>query len=127
MPDTSLGGVLIVEDESELRSLLAMVLEEEDLTVFQARDGQGAAETLRERSADIAMIITDLGLPRLGGFELIALARALNPDIRIIGTSGMSGGKIREMTMAAGAEAFLAKPFSVKDMLDTVRRVLNRP
>ena len=117
---------MIVEDEPELRSLLAMLLESEDLMVFQARDGQAAVDLLGEHSAEIGLIITDLGLPRLGGVDLIARARSLNPSVKIIGTSGLSVGGTREMTMKAGADAFLAKPFSVKEIVSAVHSVLGQ-
>ncbi len=126
MSEQTAGAVLIVEDEPELRSLLAMLLEAEELQVFQARDGQSAIDTLREHSAAIGLIITDLGLPRLGGVDLIARARSLNPSVRIIGTSGMSGGGIRQMTLDAGADAFIPKPFSVKEIIAAVRTIIGR-
>ncbi len=124
MPEGTTAGVLIVEDEPELRSLLVMLLEGENLRVFQARDGQSAVETLREHAQEIGLVITDLGLPRLGGVDLIARARALNPSVKIIGTSGMSGRGIREMTIEAGADAFIPKPFSVKELTTTVRTII---
>ncbi len=126
MSEQTTGAVLIVEDEPELRSLLAMLLEAEELQVFQARDGQSAMDTLREHSDAIGLIITDLGLPLLGGVDLIARARSLNPSVRIIGTSGMSGGGIRQMTMDAGADAFIPKPFSVKEIIAAVRTIIGR-
>jgi two-component system cell cycle sensor histidine kinase/response regulator CckA len=117
-------AVLVVEDEQELRSLFAMLLEGEEFTVYQAQDGQVALDMLHEHSAEIGLVITDLGLPHLGGVDLIAKARVLNPSVRIIGTSGLSGAKIREMVMRAGADAFLPKPCSVQEVLRTVREIM---
>jgi DNA-binding response OmpR family regulator len=120
-------GVLIVEDEPELRSLFALLLEMENLIVFQANDGQSGLEALQRHRDSIDLVITDLGLPQLGGIELISRVRSIKPSLKIIGTSGLSGGDMEEMVRAAGADAFIPKPFTpheaikkVKEMLQTI-------
>jgi DNA-binding response OmpR family regulator len=122
--DDGNGSVLIVEDEAELRTLFTIVLGDENLAVLQAHDGNVALALLQERASHIRLLITDLGIPSLGGVELIARARELNPDMKIIGTSGMGGQNIQEMVIGAGADAFLAKPFSIDDVVRLVRRLL---
>jgi two-component system, cell cycle sensor histidine kinase and response regulator CckA len=124
MPDGANGTVLIVEDEQELRTLFAFLLEGERFTVLQAKDGQSALETLQTHAAAITLMITDLGLPHLGGVELIERARELNPSIKIIGTSGLGGFRMRDIVLKAGADAFIPKPFSVNDVLNVVRTLL---
>jgi DNA-binding response OmpR family regulator len=118
------GSVLIVEDEAELRTLFTIVLGDENLAVLQAHDGNVALALLQERASQIRLLITDLGIPSLGGVELIARARELNPGMKIIGTSGMGGQNIREIVLGAGADAFLSKPFSIDDIIKLVRRLL---
>ncbi len=122
--DNGNGSVLIVEDEAELRTLFSIVLADEHLDVLQAQDGGVALQLLQERAADIRLLITDLGIPSLGGVELIARARELVPGMRIVGTSGMGGQNIREMVLGAGADAFLAKPFSLEDVVRLIRGLL---
>jgi DNA-binding response OmpR family regulator len=118
------GSVLIVEDEAELRTLFTIVLGDENLAVLQAHDGNVALGLLQERASQIRLLITDLGIPSLGGVELIARARELNPEMKIIGTSGMGGQNIREIVLEAGADAFLSKPFSIDDIVKLVRGLL---
>jgi len=118
------GGVLIVEDEEELRNLFALLLEMDGFTVFQANDGGNGLEMLQEHVAEIRLLITDLNLPRVGGVDLISRARALNPDIKIVGTSGMSGESVRLMVMKAGADDFLPKPFQPKEAISKLRAIL---
>jgi DNA-binding response OmpR family regulator len=120
------GGVLIVEDEEELRSLFALLLEMDGFTVFQANDGSHGLEMLQKHLAEIRLLITDLNLPRVGGVDLISKARALNPDIKIVGTSGMSGESVRLMVMKAGADDFLPKPFQPKEAISKLRAILGR-
>lgn len=126
MVDPAAPGVLIVEDVDELRTLFATLLELEGYRVFQASDGFQGLESLKANGADIKMVITDLNLPRGGGIELIGKARILNPAVKIIGTSGLSGDRVRQMVMDAGAHAFIPKPFQAKDALLTVRQVMEQ-
>lgn len=118
------GGVLIVEDEEELRNLFAILLEMEGFTVFQANDGSKGLEMLQEHAEEIRLLITDLNLPRVGGVDLISKARTLNPGIKIVGTSGMSGESVRLMVMKAGADDFLPKPFQPKEAISKLRAIL---
>jgi len=118
------GGVLIVEDEEELRNLFAILLEMDGFTVFQANDGGEGLEMLQKHAQEIDLLITDLNLPRVGGVDLISKARALNPAIKIVGTSGMSGEAVRLMVMKAGADDFLPKPFQPQEAIRKLRAIL---
>jgi DNA-binding response OmpR family regulator len=118
------GGVLIVEDEEELRSLFAILLEIDGFTVFQANDGREGLEMLQKHVEEIGLLITDLNLPRVGGVDLISKARTLNPAIKIVGTSGMSGEAVRLMVMKAGADDFLPKPFQPQEAIGKLRAIL---
>jgi two-component system cell cycle sensor histidine kinase/response regulator CckA len=126
MTEMSSLGVLIVEDVDELRTLFATLLEMEGYVVYQAADGVQGLESLKANAAAIKMVITDLNLPKGGGLELIGKARTLNPAVKIIGTSGLSGDHVRKMVLEAGAHAFLPKPFRAKDALLTVRQVMEQ-
>jgi two-component system, cell cycle sensor histidine kinase and response regulator CckA len=127
MHATSDKGVLIVEDEEELRSLFAVLLEMEGYRVFQAQDGRQGLDFLQKNLSDIKLIIADLNLPKMGGIDLIGKARILNPSVKIIGTSGLSSDQVQEMVLRAGAQAFLPKPFQAKEALQTVRNVIEHP
>ena len=123
------GGVsiLVVEDEQELRSLFSLILEMEGFTVLQAADGEKGLELLRTHPGSISMLITDLNLPKIGGVDLINQARTLNPTVKIIGTSGMSGAAVREMVMKAGADDFIPKPFQAQEAIRKLKAMLARP
>jgi DNA-binding response OmpR family regulator len=124
---SSQGGVLIVEDEEELRNLFAILLEMDGFTVFQASDGGRGLEMLQEHAREIDLLITDLNLPRIGGVDLISKARTLNPAIKIVGTSGMSGEAVRLTVMKAGADDFLPKPFQPQEAIGKLRAILGLP
>ncbi|MCK5573437.1 MAG: response regulator [Bacteroidetes bacterium] len=127
MPDPVPGAVLLIEDEEELRSLFAMLLEMEKLTVFQAPDGVRALELLELHGDSIRLVISDLNLPRLGGTELLSRIRSMKPDVKLIGTSGLGEEDMPEKVMAAGANAFIPKPFHPQDAIKKVKEVLGQP
>ncbi|MBM2840862.1 MAG: multi-sensor hybrid histidine kinase [Bacteroidetes bacterium] len=116
--------ILIAEDESEIRELLALLLETERYTVLKASDGQEALRIVNERRDGIDLLITDLGLPKLGGLELIQHARSLSPSIKIIAASGFGHANVREELRKAGVLHFFPKPFSPMQMLETAKRLL---
>jgi DNA-binding response OmpR family regulator len=124
MPDQGAGGVLIVEDEEELRHLFAILLEMEGFKVLQANDGNQGLDLLQKHAGEVRLLITDLNLPRIGGIELISRARALNPSIKIVGTSGMSGKAVHEMVIKAGADDFIAKPFQPSEAIAKLKAIL---
>jgi two-component system cell cycle sensor histidine kinase/response regulator CckA len=122
------GGtsILIVEDEQELRNLFSLILEMEGFSVLQAADGEKGLELLRSHPGSIRMMITDLNLPKIGGVDLISQARALNPTVKIVGTSGMSGSAVRDMVMKAGADDFIPKPFQAQDAIRKLKAMLGQ-
>jgi len=120
-------SILIVEDEAELRNLFALILEMEGFTVLQAADGQKGLDILSAHPGGITMMITDLNLPKVGGVDLINQARRLNPRVKIVGTSGMSGDKVRDMVMRAGADDFIPKPFQAQDAIRKLKAILDQP
>jgi two-component system, cell cycle sensor histidine kinase and response regulator CckA len=127
MGEAAGNAVLLVEDEAELRSLFAVLLEMESITVFQAEDGEQALQVFEQHRDEIGLLITDLGLPHVGGVDLIGRIRAMKPSMRILGTSGLSADEVREMVITAGADDFIPKPFSPQEAIEKVRTYLPRP
>jgi len=117
-------GLLIAEDEDELRVLLAVVLEAEGFRVFQAEDGQQAIELVEKHLGEIDIIITDLGLPRLSGLDLIQRARKMKPSLKIVGLSGYGRANVREEVLKAGGDQFHAKPFIAGELIDAVKKLV---
>jgi DNA-binding response OmpR family regulator len=118
-------SVLVVEDEEELRQLFAVVLGIENYDVLQAGDAETALALLTTGGHSVDLIITDLGLPHMGGIDLIAQIRSLKPSIRILATSGFGVTNVRQLVMEAGADDFIPKPFTVHDVISRVRAIMN--
>jgi DNA-binding NtrC family response regulator len=126
MTDTDMAGtktqsILIVDDEEIIRDLLAEVLE--DYTVSQASDGREAIDILKERKFDL--VITDLRMPNVPGEEVVKYARETYPDIGVIVISAYSSLHTVSQSITNGACAFLSKPFSIKELMQTVETALD--
>jgi two-component system cell cycle sensor histidine kinase/response regulator CckA len=117
-------AVLLVEDEYEILGLLSMLFELEGFTVYQAPDGEQALALMEQHLDTIVLLVTDLGLPKLGGVELIERARALKPSIKIIGSSGYGRSNVRDEVLKSGGDVFLPKPFVASELVTTARSLL---
>ena len=120
-------GVLLIEDDSELRQVFAFLLESEQYRVYQADDGQEGLDVLSNHQSDIKLVITDLNLPKLGGVELIGRLRSQDPTLKLLGTSGFNSPSVRELVLGAGANAFVAKPYVLNDIVRQVRDLMEQP
>lgn len=120
--------ILVVDDDASVREIIAAVLAQHDYRVVTCADGIEAIVNYNAKSRDIALVITDVDMPNLGGAILAATLRRLNPQLRIIAMSGLSsaGGSREDVDEIKHiAAAFLPKPFSASDLLAVVHRVLN--
>jgi PAS domain S-box-containing protein len=117
--------VLVVDDEFAVRHICESLLTAYDYRVHTAQDGEEALTLLRQRLPEIELIVTDLLMPGMSGFEFIRTARNLNPEIKIIAISGFageSGGDSPPPDVIA--DAFLPKPFTAEQLLQLVHEVL---
>jgi DNA-binding response OmpR family regulator len=125
MENTTSVSILIVEDDLEIRILLSEVFKIEKYEVLQASDGEEAIRIFEAHKDRIKLVITDLGLPKLGGVDLITKVRALNPQVKIIGSSGYGRVNINEEVLQAGGDVFIPKPYLTTELLKTVKALLS--
>jgi len=115
--------VLVVDDEPAVRSLLTEALEIGGFSVVEAADGVAALEAVARWRPDL--VILDLGLPRQGGIEVLRLIRA-DGDLPVIVVSGQADEADRVVGLELGADDYVTKPFSPREVVARVRRVLHR-
>ena len=120
--------VLIIDDEPQIRDLLTNILEMEGYAVRAAADGRQGVEAYRRNPADL--VVTDMIMPEQEGIETIRELRQLNPQVKVVAMSG--GGRIEpntylELAKRMGAAHTLTKPFSVQEVIDTVKRLVGAP
>jgi DNA-binding response OmpR family regulator len=116
--------VLIVEDDPSIALGLRMNLEAEGYTVLAAEDGERALEVVRE--AEPHLIILDVMLPAMNGFEVLRTLRRDGHQMPIIVLSARTGEIDKVTGLELGAEDYVAKPFSLAELLARVRAALRR-
>ncbi|HUI63691.1 MAG TPA: PAS domain S-box protein [Bacteroidota bacterium] len=117
--------LLIVEDEQMLSELLKSSLEALGYTVIVAFDGEQALSIYETLGEDIALVISDLGLPRMSGRDLFLKIRALRPAARVIIATGYLDPDAKAELLGLGAASFLQKPYLPDDVARSVREVLS--
>jgi DNA-binding response OmpR family regulator len=116
--------VLIVEDDAHIAELMGMHLRDEGYQVVQAADGLTGIEHLEHEHWDA--LVLDLMLPGIDGLEICRRARAMARYTPIIITSARSSEVHRILGLELGADDYLAKPFSVLELVARVRALLRR-
>jgi len=115
--------ILIVDDEDLIRELLADALSD-DFKVLAARNGEEALTLFEQHKDEIALVITDLIMPKMRGDALAERVRELRPTLPIIFISGYEREIETNLLLAKGRAAFLPKPFDVEKLISTMQAVL---
>jgi PAS domain S-box-containing protein len=116
--------LLIVEDEDLLCELLKSSLESAGYTVLSASDGEQALSIFRSLADDIALVVTDIGLPRMSGRDLFIALRAIRPELKVIIATGYIEPEAKTELLALGACGFLQKPYLPSQVAHSVREAL---
>ena len=129
-PTASVAGgaetLLVVEDEEDVREATRMVLNRYGYTVLCACDGQDALRVLEERRNEIDLIVSDVVMPHMSGAELYQSLRSTGHDIDFVFMSGYTARDVKSRATLAPDMPLVRKPYSVPDLLRTVRSVLDR-
>jgi PAS domain S-box-containing protein len=119
--------ILVVDDEQAIRDLAETILEQNGYRVITAGDGVEAIARYAAQAADIALVLTDLDMPRLDGTALAAAIRRRDPAKKILAMSGHgSTSRLQDVWTKEFASGFLGKPFTAHELLDKVGPLLPR-
>jgi CheY-like chemotaxis protein len=113
-------AILVVEDSEPFREVLAELLELDGHRVWACDSGDSALRCLTENPMDL--VITDLQMSRMDGFELIRILQRSRPELGVIAISGLNDQHL-QMATSLGAKAVLAKPFTADELFLAVRTV----
>jgi len=117
-------AILLVEDDEGIRLLVRLMLESCGYTVFSAAGGQEALSYCEKH--DVAMIVTDIMMPKMTGDELVGRVKELRPDVKTLFLSGYTRNAVSRQGMIDHGSAFLEKPFSAHLLACKVREVLDQ-
>ena len=113
--------ILVVDDELAIGELIKTTLETYNYRVITANDGATAIAIYADRQQEIASVLIDMMMPVVDGLTTVATLRKINPDLPIVAMSGLKSTESVERAERFGCHYFLAKPFTVNDLLQTIR------
>lgn len=120
--DTGAGAILLVEDEEAVRAFASRALASRGYTVLEAGSGVEALEVMAEHGGRVDLVVSDVVMPEMNGPTLLGELRKSHPDIKVIFVSGYAEEAFKNDLPEGQDFAFLAKPFSLKQLIEAVKR-----
>jgi CheY-like chemotaxis protein len=118
--------LLLVEDEAAVRASVRRLLEWHGYRVLEARTGADALRIYDAYEGEIDLVLTDILMPEMGGYELVELLRARRPDLRVVFMSGYAERALTTNGAIPSGTGYLEKPFTVETLMRRIREVLDR-
>ena len=125
MKDTTKPSILIVEDVESNYLYLNAVLTKLDAQIDWVKNGLEAVNYAKE-NPDVDLILMDLQMPEMNGYDATREIKKIHPEIIIIAQTAFAMSDDRTKALEAGCDDYLAKPIRSKDLLDTVNKYLNK-
>jgi CheY-like chemotaxis protein len=119
------GTVLLVDDEAPVIAVARRMLERMGFSVLTAEDGYQALETVRARGDEIQCVILDLTMPRMDGEETFRELQRINPELRIIMTSGFSEQEVCNRFMGRKISGFVHKPYQLSKLTAVMKALFD--
>ena len=118
-------SVLVVEDDPSLRAVAERLLKKVGYRVVTAADGVEGMEAYRLHRSEIALVITDVVMPKAGGFDVYNDVRRVSRSTKVLITSGYAASVHRKVAAGDANVAFVTKPWTVSELLTQVRTLLD--
>ncbi len=117
--------ILLVDDEEDIRNLASRVLERQGYSILTASSGEEALTIYAQKFQEIGLVILDIGMPGMGGYNCLKEIMRTNASAKIVVASGYSVDGLVKEALEAGAAGYIGKPYNLTFLLDTVRNVLD--
>lgn len=118
--------VLLVDDETELLDIGKEMLEMNNYQTMTAESGEAAIEIFKANKRRIDLVILDINMPGMGGFQCLDRLLEIDPKIKVIISTGYLGTEQMKQAMEAGAAGFISKPYRFTEMLKRIKEVLEQ-
>jgi len=119
--------VLVVDDEEAIRKVVQRTLDRFGYRTLLASNGAEAVARYAQHRAEIAVALTDMAMPIMDGPATILAIKAIDPNAKIVGSSGLTDNRALAMVVGAGVEHFIPKPYTAEALLTTLRAALGKP
>lgn len=117
--------ILIVDDQETVWDFLIEALQNLGYSVLLAENGEDAVEIYRENPNQIDLVLLDMVMPKLGGHSTFYQLKALDPNVKVLLSSGFVSASSVNDLIENGAAGFLAKPHRIKALAEEIRRILD--
>jgi len=121
---TNRPKVLIVEDDETNLIYLQLVLKDLNIELLKAVNGQDAVETF-EQNQDIELILMDIRLPGMDGYEATSMIRKMNKDVVIIAQTAYAFSSDKDKAIESGCNDYVSKPIRREELLKKINHYLN--
>ncbi len=118
--------ILVIDDEEMLRSLLTEMLTDYGYKVLVASDGLAGVELYKKQMNEIDLVISDIGMPKMGGKETFQKLKLINPNVKLIFISGFLEIDKKIELENLGISGFVHKPFQAPQLLNLIQQVLSK-
>ena len=120
------GTILIVDDEEMVLDVGGRVLKKLGYTVLESNNGRNAVELYKKLQDKINLVVLDIVMPEMGGAEVYDRLKEINPQVKVLLSSGYSIDDQAREIMERGCDDFIQKPFSMKAMSDKISGILSK-
>jgi len=119
--------ILVIDDEASIREITKETLETFGYRVITANDGVEGVAVYAQKKNSIDAVLTDMMMPLMNGEVTIRALQKINPQVKIIASSGFAGNGTNIETAQNGAHDFLTKPFTAEKLLRSLEAILRKP
>ena len=121
------GAILVIDDEPAVRQMLSKALGRAGYQVFAAEDGPTGLASLEQQRESISLVLLDMGMPTMGGEEVLRKIRAAGHRVPVAICSGYSESEVLARFAGSDVSAFIQKPFKTDELTRRVRSLLAGP
>jgi two-component system cell cycle sensor histidine kinase/response regulator CckA len=121
------GCVLIAEDEEPMARLLEKILQDQGHHVLLARDGEQAVDLYNHHKQEVDVVLLDIGLPKLAGWDVVCKIRERNPNVNVVVASGYIEPAVKSKMYQLGVKEFIYKPYAPDHVVETLQAFIDKP
>ena len=121
------GTILGVEDEQLMLRLLEKFLSQQGYQVLIASDGEEAVEVYHLHRLEIDVVLLDVGLPKLTGWDVLLKMKEDNPDVRVVIATGYLAPKMKTDMLRIAVKHFVDKPYVLDELVETIQSLIDAP
>ena len=118
--------ILLIDDESMILTVGSELLKTLGYTILTAQDGSSAIDLYKNLKENIDLVILDMVMPEMGGGEVFDELKKINPQVKVLLSSGYSLNGQASRIIKRGCMGFIQKPFTIRDIASQLRKIIDK-